>query len=831
MFARVAALMTVAGAVTVIIGGWILDIPVLRTFWPADVQTMKVNTAAAILLCGVAAGLAPYYHRRWAYVVGLLCAALVFMIAGLTLAEYLFLIDFGIDQWLFPDRHSPVIPGRPGPNSAVGLLFLSLALVFIDYRIGRTVWLGEWFALAAAAVALLGLTGLVYDPETPQEVLLFFSISPPVAIFLMLVAAAILAARPDHGLMATVSSSTAGGYVARRLLPVALIAPPLIGWFTLYGTRAGHFDVTVGLTIFVTASVVVFMMFIWRGAKSLVLAEMIRREAEVRLQRANESLEARIAARTEELVRSNERLRAEAAERRKTEEKLRWLLESAPDAIIVSDNSGVIVLVNARTEEMFGYRREELIGKSVETLIPSRFRPNHVEFRDSYAAAPRTRMMGAGRELYALHKDGREFPVAISLSPIRIEDELLIFSDVRDVSWQRQAEHELRISEARFRAVVDTATEAVITANANGEIVYSNPAAERIFGYSADEMHNKPFAALVPPRHYRTTYLAQLDTCAQSPGTGIQDNTMELICIRKDRAEFPAELSLARWQVGESVFFTGILRDITARRQSEKHIRELNAHLAQRAAELETANRELESFSYSVSHDLRAPLRAIDGFSQVLLSDYGKALDDTGRDRLERVRRAAQNMAELINSLLKLARVTRLEMAREELDMSAIARDIVEQLKREEPHRNVRVDITPDLRATGDAHMMRIALENLLRNAWKFTGHRDDPQIVFGAERDGDEIVYFVRDNGAGFEMAFVDKLFVPFQRLHDVVDYPGTGIGLATLQRVISRHGGRVWARGAPNVGAVFYFTMGPASAGISGTIQPVSEKQSASG
>jgi signal transduction histidine kinase len=226
--------------------------------------------------------------------------------------------------------------------------------------------------------------------------------------------------------------------------------------------------------------------------------------------------------------------------------------------------------------------------------------------------------------------------------------------------------------------------------------------------------------------------------------------------------------------------------------------------------ELETINKEIESFSYSVSHDLRAPLRAIDGFSQALIEDFADKLDDRGQDYLRRVRHGAQRMALLIDDMLNLSRVTRAEFRREEVDLTALAREVAAELRRAYPDREVELSVGEELRVLGDARLLRIAIENLLGNAWKFTRERSPARIELGGlpHPDGPP-AYFVRDNGVGFDMEYSDNLFGAFQRLHNVREFPGTGIGLATVQRVVRKHGGKVWAEGEVDKGATFYFTL----------------------
>ncbi len=238
--------------------------------------------------------------------------------------------------------------------------------------------------------------------------------------------------------------------------------------------------------------------------------------------------------------------------------------------------------------------------------------------------------------------------------------------------------------------------------------------------------------------------------------------------------------------------------------------REIRSHESIERA-LHDTNRELESFSYSVSHDLRAPLRSIDGFGQALVEDAGPGLAPEAKGHLDRIRAATQRMGYLIDDLLVLSKVSRAEMKRERVDISELSAQIVSDLRRQAPARTVTVAVAPGLTGIGDARLVRQALQNLLENAWKFTGRRDDGSIEVGQTRDGAGVpAFYVRDNGAGFDPAYSGKLFGPFQRLHAASEFPGTGIGLATVQRIVHRHGGHVWAEGRVNEGACFYFTLG---------------------
>jgi light-regulated signal transduction histidine kinase (bacteriophytochrome) len=291
---------------------------------------------------------------------------------------------------------------------------------------------------------------------------------------------------------------------------------------------------------------------------------------------------------------------------------------------------------------------------------------------------------------------------------------------------------------------------------------------------------------------------------------GAQDYLMKPFAVEELRARAG---NLLRMKRERDAAQEAALRQSEGRERAEAEIRQLIESLERRVTErteqLEAANRELESFAYSVSHDLRAPLRSIDGFSQALLEDYGATLDASGLDHLQRVRAAAQRMGRLIDDLLNLSRLSRSEMHREPVELSAVARKIAAELRRAEPERQVTFVLAENIVVEGDARLLYAALENLLGNAWKFTARHPEARIEFGATRHEDRLAYFVRDDGAGFDMAYAGKLFGAFQRLHHAREFDGTGLGLATVQRIIHRHGGRIWAEAEVEQGATFYFTL----------------------
>jgi signal transduction histidine kinase len=289
----------------------------------------------------------------------------------------------------------------------------------------------------------------------------------------------------------------------------------------------------------------------------------------------------------------------------------------------------------------------------------------------------------------------------------------------------------------------------------------------------------------------------------------VESRCIGVLCVFTRTDKKPSERSLKLLETATKQIAIAIER---ARlfEEVKQSAEELEQRVAQRTLQLENANKELESFSYSVSHDLRAPLRAIDGFSLVVLEDYSEKLDDEGQRYLNRIRSAAVRMGQLIDDILRLSRVTRAEMNLGRIDLSKIAESIAADLTESHPERKVEFVIESGLVTEADANLMKIALENLIGNAWKFTGGREIARIEFGAIQKNGKPAYYVKDNGAGFDPAYMDKLFIAFQRLHSDVEFPGTGIGLATVKRIIQRHGGEVWAEGEVDKGATFYFTLG---------------------
>ena len=469
------------------------------------------------------------------------------------------------------------------------------------------------------------------------------------------------------------------------------------------------------------------------------------------------------------------------------------ILESTPDGIVMANPSGRIVLANSQAERQFGYGSGELIGALVEHLIPERFRNAHVGHRIAYAAHPRQRAMGAGLELFGLRKDGTEFPVEISLSPLRTGDSTLVMSAIRDISGRKKAEK-------KFRDLLEAAPDAIVIVDSTGGIVLVNSQTERLFGYPREELLGQRVEILVPDR-FRSRHPGHRERFFGEPKVREMGLGLELFGRRKDGSEFPVEISLSPIETEDGTLVSSAIRDISDRKTFDRQLRQKNA-------ELEAANQELEAFSYSISHDLRAPVRAMLGFAQILMQENAAGLTPDALHALQRIRKNATQMGELIDGLLSFSSLSRQALSKVPVDLSELSRSVLEELRPELADRDVEIRIAELPPAEGDPMLLRQVLSNLLGNAIKYTRDRCPAVVEIGCQ-PGRPPTYFVRDNGAGFDMKYIEKLFRVFQRLHRTEEFEGTGVGLAIVRRIVHRHGGKAWAEAEIDRGATFYFTL----------------------
>ncbi|MFY0564545.1 PAS domain S-box protein [Archangium lansingense] len=495
---------------------------------------------------------------------------------------------------------------------------------------------------------------------------------------------------------------------------------------------------------------------------------------------------------------------------------LSTILNGISEGVIIADASGHLLY--------FSPNAHKLLGTGPTDMAPENWSAHYGVFcADTRTLCPSERLplyralQGEETPEEELFVRNPHLPngqhVHASARPVRDEQGKLLGAIVtlRNTQGQRQAEANQRRTEQHFQLIVEAAQEGIWTIDTEQRTTYANRFLANMLGYTVDEMMGRHINDFMDEE----SHVAAASNLAQRR-QGVADVHDFKLRHKEGRPVWTMLSSNPMYD--EQGRFTGalaMLTDVTRRRAAEEEVRQLNAQLeqriAERTAELEYSNRELEAFAYSVAHDLRSPLRSISNFTQALDEDYGDKLDSIGHDYLARMRAACKRMSELIDGILALSRVNRTEFVETEVNLSALAHSVSEQIQRWQPERSVRFTIQDGLVDRGDAKLLRGVLENLLGNAWKFTRNRPQAEIEFGSTlaEDGKRRVYFVRDNGAGFDMAFQNKLFGVFQRLHTQQEFEGNGVGLATVQRIIRRHGGTIRGEGRVGHGATFSFSL----------------------
>jgi PAS domain S-box-containing protein len=657
LFARAAAgcvlLMTL-----IVLAGWILGADPVKNVVPGfrpGFATMKVNAAAALMLCGfslwlLTAAAAGSAAQRAAQRAGQACAAVSALAGLLTLLEYTAGWDLGIDEILLRDLTTPasIHPGRMSPITSLEMLLIGSALLLRHAGARNARWISEVLALTATFLSALALIGYAYGVSALYRIGVFSSMALHTAAGCALLSIGLLLAHPRNGTVAILSSNTSGGVVLRRLLPAAVLIPPVLGWAGLAGERLQYYDAEFGAALIATLHLLIFSGLIFWSGNSIHRQE---------------------------------------SSRRRVQEEINRLFTFSHDLLCVAGFDGCFKRLNPAWEATLGYTLDELMAKP------------YVEF---------------------VHPDDRG----------------------------KTAMEAERLSSGQLTA------------------------------------------------RFENRYRAK-------------DGSYRW-------------LSWNSYPIGDERLIYGSARDITQRREAEEQVRLLNDALERQVQDLdrtnrdlEATNKDLEAFTYSVSHDLRAPLRHIDGFSRILEDEYGPRLDSSASRYLQRIRQGTRNMGELIDDLLSLSRVGRQELHRQATGLNALLEEARTELQvlaeLRGGRRNIEWRIGPLPFADCDPVLIKQVFINLLSNALKYTRPRKQPVIEAGCCNQNGETVLFVRDNGVGFSMKYADKLFGVFQRLHRQEDFEGTGVGLATVQRILQKHGGRIWAEAELDRGACFYFTVGP--------------------
>jgi PAS domain S-box-containing protein len=466
--------------------------------------------------------------------------------------------------------------------------------------------------------------------------------------------------------------------------------------------------------------------------------------------------------------------------------RLASIIESSHDAMLSLDLDGLITSWNPGAERLFGYTAAEIIGHHSDLLLPAGQRSDVHKILVSLFRGEKVEEFKAER----VRKGGTT--IAVMVTAVSITDKAGAITGlsavVRDISVQQRAG-------ARFRGLLEAAPDAMVCADSGGLIVLVNAQAERLFGYPREELTGQPVEILVPDAS-KTAHPGLRAGYAADPRPRLMGAGLELTGRRRDGTTFPAEIALSALDTDQGLLVSAAIRDVTQQRQARD--------------DLSRINQNLTSFSYSLAHDLRTPLRSLAGYSAALIEDYADTLGADGRSYAQRIEAASEHMGHILDDLLHLSRISGAKISLQQVDLGAEAVAIAAGLQRQDPDRRACFTIQQPAPALADLVLIREVLDNLLSNAWKFTSGRDTASIEFGMTPATDgRVRCHVRDNGAGFNPEYTHKLFQPFQRLHTAREFPGTGIGLASVRQIVDRHHGRAWAEGTVGDGATFFFTL----------------------
>lgn len=733
------------------------------------------------------------------------------LLAIMTLFEYLLNRDFGIDQWLATEQTQAtgtLSPGRMAPATAI-LFILAGAVLLLP----KKTWIGSrlisFFALLIGFPTLLSLFFFLYGAHNQFGLGYLMQLSVPTMLCFLLFASGLVCLQPRHGLIALIRQGDSGGAIARRLLPVAVLAPFLIGWMKLTGDRAKLYEPDFGVALVAATYVMI-----------LAVVTMWVARFRSRVDREREAAHALVA--------------NHAAQ-------LRTLLRTVPDLIWMKDPQGGYLFCNALFERLYGVKEAELLGKTDYDFVDKKT----ADFFRAHDQAAVTAGKALSNEEWLTFADsGQRILVETTKTPVHDEHGQIlgVLGIARDITARQESaefaqrsqletQRLLQESDQSRRALLSllednqqttarlNETNALLSSfikhspiyafikrvtSTESRVLMASENFRDLTGIPGSQMAGKTMAELFPPEF--ATKISADDWQVVSNGQVLQLdevlNGRSYITLK-----FPVEIGMERYLAGYTI-------DITERKQAEDQIRQLNAELEQRVeqrtAELQASNKELEAFSYSVSHDLRAPLRSIAGFIELLKKRNYDVIDDKGRHYMEVIADSAVKMGQLIDDILTFSRIGRSAMQPTRIALDQLLQDTLTMLQPQCEGRQIEWQIGPLPEVNGERTLLALVLQNLLTNALKFTRTRIPAVIEIGQlSSTGNEVVCYVRDNGVGFDMQYASKLFGLFQRLHTQDEFEGTGVGLANVQRIILRHGGRVWAEGKIGAGATFYFAL----------------------
>lgn len=745
-------LIAAGGTAALVLAGWFANIPILERAG-VDGTIMRANTALSIILVAVGvAALRTARHSVYARAVCRSCGLAVLTLAGLTLFERAFTIKLGIDQMLAHDPSGGVEPGRIPSQAVFSLLALAVALLLVKSGGGRQALLRPLVALVGCVPPALAVIG--YASGTP--VLYQLSHQTPIAlataVALLVLSWAFLAVRITESGFGLVTLDSAGGRIARQLLPATIGVPVCLGLLRRLGEAEGLYTAEVGLWLMISSAVVILACFAWHTAHAVELADSARRSAEDALRAERDGFAAVIAAQH--------------------------------DGVIVVSAAGILIDANPALCRMTGFSQEELIG--CHEPLPFIRAEDEAKLKAYHRAAT----TGDGDEDIELrHRDGSGVPVIFASAPLRDESGVVTarVTTVKDVSERYRGQESRRKTNEQFAALIETAPDAAVIADPAGRIYLINTETERMFGYPRDELLGRPLEVLLPVL-----------------GVG-----MNLFGRRKDGTEFPIDVSRSTLDTDDGLLVTAFVRDITTLRQQEDERAHLHAELGRRADDLVRSNADLEQFANIASHDLAEPLRSISGFTQLLERRYKGQLDDDADRFIGFVVDGVNRMQMLIADLLAYSRAGRAELEVQPIALNKVVTELLTSLSSAIDEVDAEISVGDLPTVVADQTQVGQVLQNLVCNSLKFRQPGVPPRLEISAAQVESGWQIAVSDNGLGIDAAHSDRVFKMFQRLHGRDDYPGTGVGLAVCKRLVERLGGQIWFEPNRSQGTVFNFTI----------------------
>ncbi|MBE2226581.1 MAG: PAS domain S-box protein [Ignavibacteria bacterium] len=758
-----AAIVLASGVVTLLTAslsyaGMLFDITLFKSVLPGLIQMNSVTALNFILLGGIL--IVIYYDSEVLKNTLLIrfLSLLIFSFSSLSFITLLLKINISVDNILPLSLRSS---SMMSPLAAVLFIFISISLLFIYSRNKNTVIALQCVFLLSGFYSLIVILGYLYNITAFYSAGTDYPMALNTAILFLLNCTGLLFINKTVGFTSLFTGSGTSAVIARRLIPFIIILPVILGWIRLYGEKQGYYSESTGVAGFVVVVILSFFLFILFTAGKLKKAELIRINYE------NDLIE--------------------------NEAKLKAILDNSPSAIYLKDLNNRFILVNKTTLQNHGVTENEIIGKTLSDLFPGN--PDAVK---GYEANDR-KVIESGEALEfeesAELADGTHTYLSQKFPLRDYNGNIYAMCGVStDITYRKNAAD-------KIVAILEAAPDAVVIVGKDGIIQVVNKQTEKLFGFKRSELIGQKVEILIPAelhsRHgsHRDNFFN--DHSVRPMGSGL-----ELFAVKKSGEKFPVEISLSPIENNEEILVSAAIRDISERKAKDEKLKKLNVMLTE-------SNNELESFSYSVSHDLRAPLRHIIGFGEKLRRIAAPKMSDEEQRLLNRITGSADKMGKLIDDLLMFSRVGRTGLSKAETDLNKIVDEFLTEISNSEKYADYVFEVKEIPRFYADPLQIKIVLDNLLGNAVKYSGKSEIKKIEVGGFTKDGENIFYVKDSGCGFDMEYKDKLFGVFQRLHRDDEYEGTGIGLATVRRIIMRHGGKVWAESVPGKGSEFCFSL----------------------